>query len=330
MPVQFSRRARHDGRECAAESSSPRRAFLKAIAALPFAPLPAQACIVLDDYAVNGLHDLSAALRDGPVKLLAQDYPCLPVRFCSHDVIQGVPGRSRLLFESPDAAFAPVDRTQPTDNWHFEDFDVQCEAPGDAGRQQAFYLPSCRRGSIKRVTISDFGGTAVLLYGQRIAFSGPGAPSIDQPCGFVGEEWQCGGVRAPSDATLCVFEDLLVRRCWMGFQLSGTPAPSGVARVKGATANMNSFIRPVVYNCRSDAFMVWQGATNYFQKPIAGQNGRNGITAAWYGNVFEGAVLERNAGWGVMKTGHAEQHDNEFPRLHNGGSNGLGLSNVPL
>lgn len=290
----------------------------------------AQAPIVLNDYCTGGVYDLSAALRDGPVTLLAQDYPCLPVKFGPRACATGVAFRTRLLFEGAGAAFAPAEADQPTDNWRFEDFDVQCEARGETA-QHAFALMSCRRGFLRRVTVSDFGGTGVLIYGQRAGFVGAGAPSLNAPCGWVEDEWQCAGVRAPSDATMNVIEDVNVRRCWLGFHLGGMPAPEGVPRVKGATANMNSLVRPIASNCGSDGMMIWQGATNYVAKPILGQNGRNGMSVAWYGNLIEGAVLERNAGWGVqLFTQHKETRDNYFPYVHNGGSNGLGLSNVPL
>lgn len=286
----------------------------------------AQAWVVADDYAVGGVHDLSAALRAGPVQLLARDYECQPVRFAGRDVIRGVPGRSRLLFQADSPAFAPIDQSQPTDAFTFEDFDLQCEAPGGVSSQPALYLPSCRRFFLRRLIISDFGGTGVLVYGQRIAFlPGPGAPSIDAPCGYVGDEWQCSGVRAPSDATLGVMEGLNVSRCWIGIHLTGTPAPAGVPRLKGGAANMHSIIRPIVSNCRSDGIQIWQGSTNYIEKPILGQNGRHGIGLGWYNNVAVGAVCERNGGWGIWRAPVKEQHDNAWPHLHNGGSNGLGL-----
>lgn len=307
-----------------------RRALLAALSVAPLAARAQAYGVTLDDYAVNGLYDLSAALRDGPVRLLARDYECLPVKFRSRDAIEGVAFRSRLLFETDGAAFAPLDSGQPTDNWRFEDFDVQCEAKASTA-QHAFALLSCRRGFLRRVTVSDFGGTGVLVYGQRAAFVGPGAPSLDAPCGWVGDEWQCGGVRAPSDATMNVVEDCNVRRCWLGFHLGGTPAPADIPRVKSATANMNHLIRPIASNNGSDGIMLWQGATNVIEKPILGQNGRNGISVAWYNNVIEGAVVERNAGWGVQCwTQYAETHDNAFPYLHNGGSNSRGVSNVEL
>lgn len=313
-----------------------RRAVIKGLAALVMgigvARRPrAQAWVVADDYCANGVHDLSAALRDGPVQLLAREYECLPVRFAPRDVMQGVPGRAQLLFESPQPAFAPLNPDQPTDGWHFQDFDVQCEAKGQRS-QHAFALLSCRRGTMQRIRCFDFGGTAVLPYGQRIAFlPGPGAPSLDAPCGWVGDEWQCSGVAAPSDATACRFEDVEAWRCGMGFRLDGTPAPEGVPRVKGGTANMHLFIRPVAYNCDGDGFLVWQGASNTFVKPVSGQNGRHGIGVAWANNVFEGAVVERNGGYGVqIFSQHREARGYAFPYLHNGGSNALGLSNVPL
>lgn len=316
-------------------SCQPRRQAIRGLAALALGlggirRSAAQAPIVLNDYCDGGLYDLTAALRDGPVTMLAQDYPCLPVRFGSRAVATGVAFRTRLLFEGSGAAFAPAAPDQPTDNWRFEDFDVQCEAKGSTV-QHAFALLSCRRGFLRRVIVSDFGGTGVLVYGQRAAFVGEGAPSLSSPCGWVGEEWQCGGVRAPSDATMNVVEDVNVRRCWLGYHLGGMPAPEGVPRVKGATANMNSLVRPIASNCGSDGIMIWQGAANHIVKPILGQNGRNGLSVAWYGNLVEAAVLERNAGWGVqLFTQHKETRDNYFPYVHNGGSNGLGLSNVPL
>lgn len=316
-------------RHAGTKTATSRRSFLAGFLALP-ALAKANPWVTLDDYAVNGVYDLSAALRDGPVCLLARDYECLPVRFRSRDVIQGIPGRSRLLFESPEPAFLPEDTSQPADGWHFEDFDVQCEAKG-ARSQHAFGMLSCRRGTLQRIRAFDFGGSALLLFGQRIAFSGPGAPSLDAPCGWVEDEWQCSGVAAPSDSTACRVEDFEAWRCGVGFRLDGTPAPEGVPRVKGGTANMHLFIRPVAYNCDSDGFLVWQGASNTFIKPIAGQCGRNGISVAWYGNVFEGAVLERNSGWGVqIFTQHREATNYHFPYIHNGGSNGLGLCNVTV
>lgn len=288
----------------------------------------AKACsaVVLDDYCANGVHDVSAALRAGPVELLARDYECLPVRFAPRDVLRGVPGRSRLLFEANAPAFSPVAPDQPTDSFTFEDFDVQCEAPGAVGAQSGFYLASCRRFWLRRITVSDFAGSGVLVYGQRIAFlPGPGAPSIDRPCGWVGDEWQCGGVRAPSDATMGVVEDLNIRRCWIGIHLTGTPAPEGVPRVKGGAANMHSIIRPICSNNRSDGIQIWQGASNYVEKPILGQNARHGIALGWYNNLIPGATCERNGGWGIWRAPVKEQRGNEWPNLHDGGSNGLGL-----
>lgn len=278
-----------------------RRSFLGLMAAAPFAR-----AAVLNDYLVGGLYDLSAALRDGPVTLLAQEYDCLPVRFRTGDIIEGVRTRSILKFECEGAAFQPEDATTPTDNYTFRDFTLRCMAQSRSGPvpQHGLWLPSCRVGVLSGLRVEDFGGAGVVIYGQR---------QDGQP--------------EPSDATLNMLENVLVRGCWIGFRLDGSV---GSPRLQGGTANMNTLRRCLAFNCLGDGLQVMQGAANRIEQFISGQNGGNGITVGWYSNLFDQAVVERNGRYGVYKTGHAEQHDNWFPRIHNGGENALGLSNVPL
>lgn len=279
-----------------------RRGFLGALLALP-GLAKAQAAVTLDDYCLNGSYDLSAALRDGPVRLLGRRYECLPVRFQTGDMAEGVRGKTELLFETDGPAFMPADPTRFTDRFHFEGFDARCEAKAGPG-QHCFYLPSCRHFKIIEHRGWDFGGTHIFGYGQRT------------------EE---GGLM-PGDSTHARIFNVGSWRCHRGMVLTGTP---GTPRIRGGTCNMWRVDSYIAQQSELDNIQVWQGAANLFTMPVVGQAGRDGILVAWYGNTFMSATVERNARFAVFKTNHAEEKNNSFPYLHDGGSNG-GLCNTDL
>lgn len=275
-----------------------RRTFLTALAGLPFA---ARACgaPVLNDYRANGVCDLNAALRDGPVTLLAETYECLPAKVPPYAVVQGIPNKSRLLFDGQSPAFMPADRSRPCDLVTLFGFDVVAAGPGNA---HALYLPSCRHWDVSRMTIDGWGGAAVMIYGQRE-----------------------NGLVAPSDATKCEFEHIRALRCGSGFVLTGTP---DTPRIRGGASNMHTLTHCLASDCEGDGFAILQGSANRLDHCIAGQC-RNGFVLAWYGNVLDQPIFERNREWGIYETNHDEARQNSIRDPWNGGANGGGVRRNP-
>lgn len=279
----------------------------RSVLGLALAAFAARACAhgspqALDDYVTGGVFDVSAALRNGPVLLGPRDYECLPVDTVTNDYVRGFGAQSRLIFEADEPQIRPLDSTTPTDYVTLADFDVVCARAG--GRSQhGLYMASGREWKVTNMTLRGRrGGDTVRMYGQRTGDGG-----LD-----------------PSDSTRNVFTAVGAWEGRYNWYLGGTVANK---RIQGGTSNMNRGIRCLAYYAEIDNLYIDQGAGNSFPQFISGNAGRNGCTLAWYGNKVRDGVFERNGGWGIYRTSHAEQHDNDTSGAHNGGHNGLGLMN---
>lgn len=244
--------------------------------------------------------DLNGALQDGAryLRLGPGDFACDPVYLKSGDVIEGAGIHTRLWFDR--RAMQPADESRPTEYVQLRDFDLCCDTRGPAS-QHALWLSACREWTVDRVRTINFGGTSLYFYGKR-------TPS---------------GALNPTDTTRCVARQFASWGCRYGVVFGGTP---GEPTIRGGTSNMNRLERPLCYWAEMDAFALLQGAGNVLDQPIAGNSGGDGLRIAWYGNDVRGAVVERNAGYGVRKV-RREWSDRTTVTYHSGGNNALGDTN---
>lgn len=268
-------------------------------------PLMAPAAVqILNNYRVNGVVDLTAALAAGPVEALDETYEIGPTLIAPYDVIRGVPGRTRFLYQGDGPAFQPRDVTRPTDRVTLEGFDLICERRTDLG-QHGVWMPSCRHWKLEDITIADFGGSGVAAVGKRTS----------------------DGVLAPSDATKHQLSNLRVLRAGGdGYLFTGTVATE---RQRGGTANMSTLLSCVASECGGDGFRIWQGAANSLIKCIAGLCQGNGFACAWWGNDFSGCIAEQNEKNGIwFHPTAAECKNNTVVGYHDGGGHVQQIANV--
>ena len=278
-----------------------RRGFLAGLAAAPFAAR----AVMLNDYAAGGVFDMSAALRDGPVTLLAQEYECLSFKLRTGDYISGFGTRSRLLTDYTQGPFITVeDPSQFTDGVILRDFDIVATAKGGAG-QHGIWMPSCREWRVSNIMRrGEIGGVGWGMYGQR-----------DE-----------GGLN-PGDSTRNIFDGVGSVYARINWYLGGN---IDNPRIRGGTSNMNRLARCLGYGAEIDNLQIMQGAGNVVEQFISSTPRNNGITLAWYGNKIRDAVVERSGGWGIFGTTHDEQHDNVIDSPHNGGNQGSGFISPSL
>ena len=291
-----------------------RRTFLAAIAAMPFAAKASSASGLVDRrtlfahaYQMLDVDDLLAAprmpldlnamLRDGNgyVRLPPGNFACGPVYLRSGDVIEGAGIHTRLWFAG--RAIQPTDESRPTEYVQLRDLDLCCADRG-APDEHALWMAACREWTVDRVRAVNFGGTGFFMYGKR---------TLD-------------GALDPTDTTRCVLRQCAAWGCRYGAVLSGTP---GDPVVRGGTSNMNRLERFLSFWSEMDGIALLQGAGNVIDQPVLGNSGGDGMRIAWYGNDVRGAVVERNAGYGIRKT-RREWSDRTTVTYHSGGSNGLG------
>lgn len=277
-----------------------RRTFLASMAASIAAPAALCGPIqTLDDYLVGGTHyDIEAALLAGPVRLLDREYPVRPFTVRPRDVITGIPARSWLMVDGGGPAISPADPTKPTDLVTLKDFWMRSVS----GNGPGIYMPSCWHWTIDNVTVQNFAGPGVWIYGQR---------TID-------------GQLDPGDSTKHYLKHVRVVRCSTGFLLSGT---LGEPRISGGTANMNYLEHCLAASCAGIGFWIQQGAANQLNGCITNLCGSHGFCLSWYGNTLVSPTSETNDGWGIFFTGHQETRQNTVLGYHDGGSNGMGQHN---
>lgn len=276
-----------------------RRHFLALSAAAPFAARADR--VVLNDYAINGLYDLTAALSVGPVELLPQDYPIGPVRLPPYAQVKCVLGCARLCYDGDGPAFQPLDQDRPTDRVWLSGFDLIATRRGGAF-QHGIYMPACRHWRLDGITIDGFGGVGVYSYGKR----------------------KREGDLDPSDSTKLRAYDVRVLRCGTGFRFTGT---AGSPRIRGGASNMHLLDACVVSQADGNGFEVIQGSASTFTGCVAGLCGGDGFYVNWYGNTFIGSVFENNEGAGIRFGGAAECHDNTVVGWHDGGGHDQAIEN---
>ena len=274
-----------------------RRSFLGLMAASPFAR-----AAVLNDYSTGGLYDLSAALRDGPVELLAQEYEIMPCRVAYGDWAGCLKGRARLLYDGTGPAFQPLDQDRPTDRVTLTGFDLICEAKSGSA-QHGIYAPAARHWQVRDVSISDFGGCGFYAYGKRTSDGG-----LD-----------------PCDSTKHRLEEVRVLRCGTGIRLHGSPAS---VRGRGGTSNMCRLDHCTVSEADGNGYEIIQGAANLLTGCIAGLCGRSGFCVNWYNNTIVAPVFEQNGQYGIAFGSADECRGNDVIGWHDGGGHISAFINV--